>query len=354
MPQQKRCKKCGVPKLVHKDLCWQDNGILTEVKDPSHRMLFTESENLICLFTEIENLIGIPVDRVIIESKSLATKEYLEKILPPYLIKILYIFKPSLIVQKMSEIGRAYGYGKIELLELKKNTDRGDYLAMTIEHPYSMLSFTGDNLGGMEAGTGRECVVKTKDLGGDKHLLELWVSEHPPELKEHIKPMVYPSKPGKVELERCPECNTPFDVASYDFDLEKGVISNPETGVRMAIFGPAGLESAFQALEEELGDSISESIIEAQRLYTLEHMELKEWLGGEEKLRRVMAVRGYGLVTGFDAGTEHLTVSVRNISIPQLTVGTAKGVFEKALKLDSSTHEWHISGDGELYINIRT
>lgn len=353
MPQQKRCKRCGVPKLIYKDLCWQDNGTLTEVKDPSHRMLFTESENLKGLFAETEKLIGLSVDRVIIESKSLATREYLEKMIPAYLLKLLYMLKPDLIVRKMSAIGKAYGYGNIELIEVKKNTDRGDYLAMTIEHPYSMLSFTGDNLGGMEAGTGRECTVQTKELGGDKYLLELWVSEHPPELKEHIKPMVYPSMPGHIELERCAECNTPIDIAAHDFNLESGIISNPETGSRMAIFGPAGLESAFLALEDELGDTIPETIIEAQRRYTLENMRSRDWLGGEEKLRRIMAMRGYGLLVGFDASINHLSVTLRNISIPQLTVGTAKGIFEKALKLDSSTHEWSISGDGELHINIR-
>lgn len=353
MTKQKYCKECGVPKLVYKELTWQDNGIITETKNPDHRMLFSETENLDGLFTEIERSIGMPIDKLVVESKRRVAREYIENMIPPVILKLLFTFTPGLIVKRMTDIAKAHGYGNIQSTMVKKNTDEGVYKTSYIENPYCLLFYRGDQLGGFEAGTGLECTSKITGVAADKYLLEFWSGEHPPELEERMKQREYPIKDGNTGLERCPKCNIPLAVGAYDFDLDRGTTINPENGTRMAIFGPVGLEAVFTALEEELGETIPETIIEAQTRYARENFRVSDWVAGEEHLRHMIAIRGYGMLTDYEADQEHFLVKIQNPVVIPLMVGMAKGIFERALKVDSSVHKWSVSEDGELSIEIR-
>ncbi|MBN2168431.1 MAG: hypothetical protein JW738_04245 [Actinobacteria bacterium] len=354
MAGEKVCKECGVPKLIYKGLTWQNTGIIFETKDPEHRMFFAESENLEELFAEIENLIGTSIDKFVIEAKSRLTKEYLQNMIPAFVLKLLYMVKPTLIVKRMAAIAKAYGYGKVEFVDIKAHKKEGDYLAMTIEHPYSIRFYQGDNLGGMEAGTGKECTTAVKETEDDKYLLEMWIGTHPPELKEHLRPTTYPITPGNVELERCPSCGVPLAVAEYNFDMDTGIISHPESGTRMAFYGPVGPDSVFLSLEQELGLSIAETIIEAQKRYWKRIPTARSWAVGEESLRQMLAIRGYGILTGFESDSDHYAVTIQNASAVYLMVGMTKGLFESVRNVDSSSHEWSVSEDGELSITIRS
>ncbi|MBN1289922.1 MAG: hypothetical protein JXA49_09835 [Actinobacteria bacterium] len=353
MAKQRYCEECGVPRLLYRELTWRTNGTIIETKDPEHRMLFSESENLDGLFDEIEKIIGIPIEKFVIESKRRVAKDYLEKMIPSFVLRLLYTFRPGLIVDRMTLICEAHGYGKIQSSEVCKHTERGAYQATVIDHPYSILCYRGDNLGGMEASTRRDCTSRVTEVGDDKYLLELWAGNHPPELKERMKVREYPVEEGNIEFKRCSRCDTPLAVAAYDFNLDDGTIINPENGTRMAIFGPVGLEAVFTALEEELGDMIPETVIEAQKRYTREHFRVEDWVAGEEHLRRMIAMRGYGILKSYEADLEHFAATIHNPVVIPLIVGMAKGIFEKAMKIDSSVHEWSISEDGELRVNIR-
>lgn len=353
MAKQDCCKECGVPKLIYKGLTWDNTGTIFETKDPDHRMFFAESENLEALFAEIENLIGIPIDKFVIEAKSRLTKEYLQQMIPAFVLKLLYHVKPTLIVKRMAAIAKAYGYGKVEFVDMRiHKKDEDDYLSMTIEHPYSIRFYQGDNLGGMEAGTGRECATSVKEIDKDKYLLEMYVGTHPPELKEHLKPTTYPIKPGDVKLERCPSCGIPLAVTEYNFDMGTGIISHPETGTRMAFYGPVGPDSVFLALEEELGLSIAETVIEAQKRYWKRNPLAKDWAVGEESLRQMLAMRGFGILTHFENDSSHYAITIKNASAVYLMVGMTKGLFECIRNVDSSIHEWSVSEGGDLSITI--
>jgi hypothetical protein len=340
--------------MVSKGLIWHGDGTISEKKDPDHRMLFCESDNLEALFAGIESIIGMSIEKIVIESKRRVTREYLEKMIPALARKLIYFFKASLIAEKMGVIGGVHGYGLIDMVKIKKRTERGDYLLMVIEHPYSIRFFRGDNLGGMEAASGRECTVEEKQVGEDKYQLEMWVSEHPPELQERLKLKAYPLKPGDIQLERCPKCGIPLAVAAYKWDPDTGSIRNPENGVRMALFGPVGLEAVFYELEQELGEAIPETIIKAQTRYVKEHYPAGDWLRGEEKLREMIAIRGTGILTDYRVESDGLTMTIQNSSIAYLIIGIIKGVFEIARGLDSSVHTWSVSEDGDLTVSVRT
>ena len=88
-------------------------------------MLFCESGQPEALFAEIEKIIGMSIEKMVIESKRRVTKEYLEKMIPAPVAQAHIPFKPGLIAEKMAVIGKAHGYGKIEMVEIKTHRQGG-------------------------------------------------------------------------------------------------------------------------------------------------------------------------------------------------------------------------------------
>ena len=348
----KRCRSCGVPLMVGRGQLWKSDGTIVESRDPEHRMLFCESDNLDALFGGIEEIIGMPIGKIVVESKRRVTKEYMEKLIPAWVRKFLYVVGPKMITRRITDIGRAYGYGNIELVEYRRRFGDADYLLLAVNNPYSLHLFQGDSMGGLEAATGRECTAEVKRDAEGRYLVEVKVGTHPPELQERLKARRYPLKPGNIRLERCGGCGVPLEIARYRWDLARGTITDPRTGMRMAIFGPAGLEAIFDDLEAELGDAVPATIIEAERRYVKDHLDHQEWLRGEEALRHMMALRGLGILSEYKAHNGSFTATISNACVPHLMVGIVQGLFEMATGSDSTTYQWSRAEDGDLTITI--
>jgi hypothetical protein len=351
MAKIKTCKQCGVPRLVSKGQTWHDNGVVTETKDPEHRMFLCESDYLEDLFQGIEDTIGIPIEKFVIEIKRRLTKEYLEKMIPAFARRFIFIFKPDLVARRSASIAKVYGYGDAELVELHKTGMTPDHMVMTIEKPYSILFFCGDTIGGCEASFGRACTVETQSIGDDKYQLDVYVGSHPPELQERLKPRRYDYKPGNLKLERCTSCGIPLDVAAYHWDLDAGTITTPEKGRRMALFGPYGLEAVFDDLEAELGESIPNTIIEVQRRYVRKNL-WADWLKSPEDFRRMCALRGLGNLIDFETDEKHISLTIQNPCIVYVMVGIVQGLFEIATGRENTTHSWSRTETGDLTITV--
>lgn len=158
--------------------------------------------------------------------------------------------------------------------------------------------------------------------------------------------------PGKVDLERCPICRVPRRVGSCHWDLNAGIITDPEAGRRRAIFVPAGMEAVLEDPEAELGGAIPEAVIKAQRKYTLNTIRRMELKGGRESFREMIAVRGLGLLEELRFDGEGLSVLLRNTCVPLLMVGLFQGAYEVISGCRKSSVRWKISGGGDLVVTI--
>lgn len=357
MEKIKSCGECGVPLMIGKKHTWHENGVITQKKDPEHRMVFFESENIDRVFQKIEDIIGLSVERIVVESQRRSTLEYLEKQFPLAVRRALYLLRPGLIAKRMAAIANIYGFGHAEVVEIRANPLRRlkneeDRLVMTIKNPYSIYRFCGDNLGGMEAVTGRACSVKREKLDEETYRLELTVGLHPMEFEERLKRRKYAYKEGRVEMERCPACGVPRVVARCIWDVDNGTIMDPATGRRMAFFGPASLDAAFYELESELGETIPETIIEAQRRFVREAVNRGDWRAYATSLQEIMAARGLGMLTAFEVGERGLSLTIRNACLHLWVIGLAQGIFELETGHADTTREWDLAPDGELTVRI--
>lgn len=353
-----QCRECGVPLQVSKGQTWQTNGVITETKDPDHRMVFFESENLQNVYKNIEDTIGASIERIIVESQSRSTREYLEKLISPVVRKLLVLFYPGLIARRTSGIADLYGYGKLNVIDLKIQRipfadHMGDYMVMGVRNPYSIYRVGADILGGFEATTGRACTVNREAIDEDTYRFTIKAGSHPPELKERLGRKKYIQESGNIVLERCPSCGIPLGVARCQWDLEEGVITNRDSGRRMAIFGPGAADAAFEDLEAELGEAIPETVIDAQRDYIKASMRSEDYHNFISRLEEVFALRGVGMLTRFEADDRHVSVTIENSCLLLWMVGIIQGLFELGTGNSNTNREWELSSEGVLTVTVR-
>jgi hypothetical protein len=131
-----------------------------------------------------------------------------------------------------------------------------------------------------------------------------------------------------------------------------GTITDQDTGRRMAVFGPTSLDTTFETLEEELGEAIPDTVIEAQRRYVKESMRSDDYQGFTAALERTLAVRGIGMLTGFEADDRHISVTIANVCLHLWMVGIIQGLFELGTGNQNTSREWDLSPEGVLTVKV--
>lgn len=348
MPAVKICKTCGIPRRIGKDHTWNSDGTITQRRDPDHRMLFFDSDSLDGLFSNIEQLIGVPIEKMVIESKARATNAYISQLLRGHRGVIARVIGLERIVKRVVEQGKLLGYGDIEVVEFNW---KESHMACEIGQPYSLPLFCGDLRGSAEAIRKIVGTVSYERIGEDRYMVRNCQALHAPELEDRLLPKPKPRKPGDIEYDTCLGCGVPLEISRFIWNLERGTIHHCETDLRMAIFGPVGLQVIFDELEEELGDTIPEIIIEAQRMHTRENPSIR-WKGsGIDGVRRLLAIQGLGNLVSLEQVDDGITALIENPALPTIIVGSALGFYESTTGNRASA-EWAVRSDGDLSIRL--
>lgn len=367
------CPECGVPLMVSGELSWDDNGVISSRSSPRNRWVFYESENIDPLFRGIEELIGMPIEHMVIESRRRETRRYIERAFPPQVREALSLIRKDLeegrttlteeqrqtmlavsktLTKNVMDIARVYGYGDQWLGDLWDSGDENPWRSGFARDPYSLLLIAADTLGSVEAFEGIDMRVKYEKVADDTYRLTAYPGEHPLELKGRLSGIRYDFKPGDIHYERCSQCGVPKVVGRYTWDLEKGAITDPDTGRRMAVFGPHSLDSIFKDLESELGEAIPETVIEAERRYIRQAWAGDEWRREALDFKHLIALRGLGNLVSFEGDRDHLEVSIENSCLHLPMVGIVQALVEMAYRVDGSSCEWDFAEDGDLAVTV--
>lgn len=373
MPELETCGTCEVPRMISDVFKWGDGGVISISYSPKARMVFYESGNIDNIFRGIEELIGVPIEHIVMERKRRDTRKFMERVFTEEISRLESIRggertdRVSTVDERMRQeilefggvvnkqattIGMVYGYGHIKFSDLWTFWDTFPWRTQIIRNPYSVIFFSADMLATVEAFEQTEMRVGYEKLSDDIYLLSTLRGDHPIELAERLKRKTYETKTGNISYERCEECGVPLSVARCRWDLDEGIIIDPDTNRRMAFFDPAAIDTVFDDLEAELGESVPEAIIEAQRRYGKLSMRADNWKRSGYDFKGWAALRGLGNITAFQADDKHLTLTLENPSMHLAMVGMAKALYELAWGAESSTHEWERTDEGDLVITI--
>ncbi|MEJ5186839.1 MAG: hypothetical protein WHT46_07140 [Candidatus Geothermincolales bacterium] len=367
-----RCPDCGVPSFIGRELDWGTDGVIHLRRSPRNRMVLFESNVIDNLFRGIEELIGLPIEHIVIESRRREVRRYMEGVFPAWSRRLMMRLNEGLsglplfrtwghlirnpigkaVAGKAFQVGKVYGYGEAGWGPLWEAKDVHPWRVIPVREPYSVLFYAAEILATVEAFEGRDMWVRYEQEGDDTWVFTVYPAEHPVELGGRLRRRRYAFREGDLVLEKCPRCGVPREVGRMTWDLQRGIITDGDTGRRLAIFGPHALDSVISDLEEELGEEIPQVVVEAQRRYVKSRVAQENWRRRGTTFARMAAVRGLGYVADFEVDEKRLRVRILNSCMPYICVGMAKALYELAMGRESSEAHWNLSDDGELEIAV--
>ncbi|MEW6554619.1 MAG: hypothetical protein AB1384_10070 [Actinomycetota bacterium] len=348
------CGECGVPLGIARSLSWNTNGTITQQNDPMHRLIFFECDNLDRLWSRLSEQLGVTTEHiweVVIDSKSRATRAFLHRTLPWGINLLAHFIGYRSMIKTIESQGLVMGYGKITVGGQYPRRGRPERVTVYIEDPYSLPFFCGDFKGAAEVLEKRPASTTMQALDSRRHQIDVTVRhEHLTEESFHIKEEAA-GKDGDMSFKRCSACGTPLEIKEFAWDLERGIIKDGRSGRRLAFFGTSGMRAVFAELAHELGERVSDAIIEVERENGLAALSAEEARSGYEGLRFLAAIRGLGLITSLEVSEENLQLRMSNPSVPEYIVGLALAVFELVTG-KRGHHAWSIEPDGDLVAEI--
>jgi len=347
------CEECGVPETFNAAHRWLDNGDIVQKANQQARMSFIECENLDPLFSNISSIIGFPIESLIINLTSRGTALYMKEVIPPEISKLVKNGQVSIgvLVKPITTFCHVLGYGKYESSCAIYAGNDDDFYKQTILNPFSVPEAAGALAGAIAAVVGGEHSVVYEEIAPGLYEFTTAWTVYPIALKKKLRITSYEHRGGDIELVPCASCGAPKAFSTFHWDLDNGLIVDGRTGRRMAILGSLMLDNLFDALENELGDTIPEVIIEAQRRFTKTGFFSINDVRSEEDFRIQLALRGIGNLREFKMGTGGLRMRIDNTSCHLMMIGFAQGIYETALDVESYV-EWERSEDGNLEVEV--
>jgi hypothetical protein len=349
-----RCPECEVPEPFNQGQMWLNNGDIVQRANDKARMAFIECENLDPLFKNIGDIIGMPIERFVINITARATKQFMTQLIPKEVKEMIRSkqIDPETYIDTILTYCHIIGFGKYEFVDYRYERDEDDYTFLRIEAPFSVPEAAGAIAGVVSAMVGGEHAVSYQEISPGLYEFTTRWTEYPEVLKEKLQLHEYDHVKGDIELERCGTCGCPKALSGYKWELGKGIIKQADTGRRMAVLGPELLDPIFLALEAELGDAIPEAVVEAQRRFVRTGFYTIDMMEADEDLRTQLALRGLGNLYGFKIDEKGAHLLLRNACMHLIVAGMVQGNFEMALDRESYV-EWELSDEGNLEVEVK-
>ncbi len=348
MSRSKLCGTCGVAKGTSKSLIWQSDGTVAEKRDPDHRMVLADVEGLNQLFENIEGLIGMSIQNIITESKARATQDFTKQLIRGWKGSVVRRAGLGIVINKMGTLAGSFGYGGIEVLYVDWKENK---IGFRLTNPYSVPLMCGDLRGATEAVRNVVGTVEAEQENETTYIVRGRLSPPPDGMEERLAAKPLETKPGDIAYERCKECGVPVGMSEFAWDLDKGIITNSSTGVRYAFVGPTGVQAVFDELASELGDTIPETIIEAQRM-RVASQDFGTWKDfTTAQFREMLGMMGFGNLVSFERSGRVFAATIENASLPLMIVGTASGALE-SISGKKAAADWAVSPDGDLELSV--
>jgi hypothetical protein len=334
---------------------WLNNGDIVQRVNPEARMAFMECESLDPLFKNIGDIIGMPIERFIINIASRGTEVFMNELIPKEVKEMVRDkqMDPQAFTETILTFCHIIGYGRYESMDYRYERDEDDFLILRIEAPYSVPEAAGAITGVLSALVGGEHSVSYEEISPTLYEFTTHWTQYPEVLREKLRLHEYRRQDGDIELERCGTCGCPKALSGYEWDLDKGIIKHIYTGRRMAVLGPEMLDPIFTALEDELGDAIPRAVVEAQRRFIRTGFYSIDVMEADEDLRTQLALRGLGNLHAFKIDEKGAHMHLRNACLHLIVAGMLQGSFEMAFDRESDV-EWELSEEGDLEVEVKS
>lgn len=343
----KRCTLCHAPRQFSRMNIWNSDGTITQARNPGHRLFLYDAQGFDRLFDNVAGIIGAPVGHIVIESRRKATLDYLDTLMAGPMGLALRTFLRHRAYAMITTVGALMGYGHFELRDFR----RGEYFKVYGENIYCDALLGADLVAIFNYLEGLPADIRIEDEGEGKLFTVSHGRMFGNEPVSHFEYRKIPRKPGNVKMQRCPECELPVDFKKFVWSLDRGVITDRESGRVMVMMGPNEIDTIFMGLEAELDPEINRAAVEGQCRYVLEELSRRETSRGGDYLAQQLALRGMGNLVGFELRKGGLKVKVENAGPYLMVAGLIKGIYE-TLTGGVSYCDYRLADDGILFIEV--
>ena len=341
----KTCNECGVPEAIGKYYVWNPDGTITAKDDPDRRMVIFETENLTMLFRYLEETTEIPIDVIITEAKRKSTLPPTRQMSSDFRVQVMQVLGMHPVFRKFAEQGCVLGLGGIELGKITR-LRRAE---VEVSWPYSLPMSLGDFTASAQVSLRGPVKTEWEAVGERKYVFRATASHLEKVPDERIQKPVPPRLPGDMEFKSCSACEVPLEIARYQWDLEKGIITDPLNAHRVAFLQAWEIENVLRELERELGETVIQLFVSAQRDFLMSTVTKDQARMSSEGYKRLLALRGFGFLREFNLDSNMMRMRVDNPAFPSLLAGSFSAFYE-LITGDHGDVRWSLEGENSLLV----
>lgn len=345
------CQECGVPFLIANEMVWLNSGVIVQGINMSWRIVFAETLTLDPLFSIIADLIGESIDSRAVETGRKSSIFYFENTIRPEVRSMLQgrLVGIDVVGEVMRGAAHRNGFGEYKVVELHSEKDGEEWIIMNIADPFSIPLALGTLVGSCEVITGNPQTASLKTLPDGVYQIVARANKAGT-IDRDFDARPYHLRDGDIYLERCGSCGVPKGLSNFKWHMKRGRIEDERNGSRIVCLGAATWDPLFKVLENELGDGIPATIIEAQRLLTRKNCHSFK-VAGEDQVREELALKGMGNLREMKLNPKGAYYRIDD-AVPHLVlIGTIQAFFELAFGVESEI-EWDVSERGDLQLEI--
>lgn len=342
----KKCGRCGFSRYVALMTTFNNNGTITEKLQKDFRVILIEASYLTEVFKSIEKELGIPISHIVFEAQRNASRATIESNTKgPFRLARIGPFK-KIAVWIFCQIAIWTGMGYAKALKYKTGK-RGE---AQIKNPFNKEMMAANIVGAFESLENKPFSYKWKDFPQDD-VIAIEPEPERPEIAKRLEFKNPPLKPGRRQYSRCRSCGVPEDLSALEWREKDGIIIDKKTDIRMVFLDSYMTNAVLRELVRELGEEVKPIIVEAQRIFSLNHLR-KENLHGQRgvngsdkslfinEVLDTIAMRGQGNPVGWTRKDDDFIINVDNPFNEEILAGTFSAMYEIATgKLSSISTE---------------
>jgi hypothetical protein len=345
------CQECGAPFLIANEMLWLNSGVIVQGINMSWRIVFAETLTLDPLFSIIADLIGESIDSRAVEIGRKSSIFYFENTIRPEVRSMLQgrLVEMDVVGEVMRGAEHRNGFGEYEVVELHTEEGGEEWIIMNITDPFSIPLALGTLVGSLEVVTGNPQTASLKAQADGAYQIVARANEGRT-IDRDFDARSYHHRDGDIYLERCGSCGVPKGLSNFKWHMNRGRIEDERNGSRIVCLGADTWDPLFKELENELGNRIPATIIEAQRLLVRKNCHSFE-MADEDQLRGEFALRGMGNLREMKSNPKGAYYRIDDSVNHLVLIGTCQALFELAFGVESEI-EWDVSARGDLHLEI--
>jgi ribosomal protein S14 len=360
----KRCRECGLPRIVSFFIRWGDNGTIVQLMSRHYRVVILHHGFIDNLLSSIEAKLGLSIEHIAFEAQRSASRDtfvaFIDKI-PGMKFATRFKFARRMAVEMFHKVSVMTGMCRSWTVDYFPG-DRG---TAVIRNPFNIGLMAANVVGAFEMLEGLPFEQSWEEESRDTYIIKVNTAGVKSQTAERIQLKYAQLLPGSLDYNRCPRCKAPRSIAKMLKWIDSdGIIVDTRTGARVIFLDGYVVTAVFGEIAAELGDEVYDLVVEAQRDWTIDNVgELglssgngplseEELIEAYETYLKMLPLYGYGNPVSFKMTDGAAQVVVENPYEPSILAGTLQGLYEALEKVKSEV-SWHRFGESMAAFTVK-